>query len=721
MRELIKKSVTSLRNEGIGGFLQRTKGYVARRARHRHRKVVHAYVDVLFINGCPLLHPYRYRVQHQREQLAMAGITSDEVYYTELCSELVYRCRAVIIYRCNITPDLKQLVQRAKELNKSVFYDIDDLVIDTRYTDTIPYVCSMPAKEKASYDEGVRSYCAAMQLCDAVITTTEGMAEELAHYMPEVFVNRNTVSEAIVDLSEKAREKRAKREVSDTVTLGYFSGSITHNDDVAMILPVLIRILQVYPQVRLLLVGELDLPEELESYRTQVIFKSFVEWQQLPELIAQADINLVPLCDTVFNAAKSENKWVEAALVGVPTVASDVGALHRMIEHGRTGYLCVSRKDWEQALAELIEHPEQRDVIGMAAHDYVSEHCTTVRTGGGLRSFLLSHRKPNLAMVLPAFAISGGVLVALKHVDILRTHGYDVTVINIDKSKDAPDIIPWDHDCATLLAENTNFLAPFDKAVATMWLTVGFLDKLRVRDKYYLVQNYETNFYPCGISERWQANATYWRDDLRYLTISRWCEGWLRDEFGQTSRYAPNGLDNREFEPVERDWSGRIRILVEGDSAFAYKNVDESFHIVDLLPQDRFEIWYVSYNAKPKKWYRVDKFFQKVPYDEMPTLYRQCHILLKTSILESFSYPPLEMMATGGMVVARPNEGNREYLKHEVNCLLYDPEDINSAVQAIHRLVEDNNLRERLCDRGFAVADSRDWSKCEESILSLYE
>ena len=92
-------------------------------------------------------------------------------------------------------------------------------------------------------------------------------------------------------------------------------------------------------------------------------------------------------------------------------------------------------------------------------------------------------------------------------------------------------------------------------------------------------------------------------------------------------------------------------MLVEGNSDDYYKNVDESFHITNQLPADRFEVWYMSYQGKPKDWYRVDRFLHKVPYSQVPDVYRQCHILIKSSILESFSYPPLEMMATGGCVV----------------------------------------------------------------------
>lgn len=133
-----------------------------------------------------------------------------------------------------------------------------------------------------------------MQLCDAVITTTEGMATELSHYMSEVFINRNTASERMYELSEKAVYKRdvlpsvkenalpkwlkrdeyaqalkqaERRQAS--IRIGYFSGSITHTDDFEMILPAIVRILKENPQVELHIVGELELPEELQAYKNR--------------------------------------------------------------------------------------------------------------------------------------------------------------------------------------------------------------------------------------------------------------------------------------------------------------------------------------------------------------------------------------------------------------------------------------------------------------------
>ena len=171
---------------------------------------------------------------------------------------------------------------------------------------------------------------------------------------------------------------------------------------------------------------------------------------------------------------------------------------------------------------------------------------------------------------------------------------------------------------------------------------------------------------------------------------------------------------------VESFQAALIIILIEGDSKSEYKNVDEAFRIAALLPKDRYVIWYVSYNGGAKDWYRVDRYLHRVPHADMPQLYQKCHILLKTSILESFSYPPLEMMATGGFAVVQENDGNREYLADGENCLFYDPSDLSTAVTDIGRIADDPALRERLKQGGQKTVAARDWAHCEEAVLALY-
>ena len=207
---------------------------------------------------------------------------------------------------------------------------------------------------------------------------------------------------------------------------------------------------------------------------------------------------------------------------------------------------------------------------------------------------------------------------------------------------------------------------------------------------------------------------------VQFLTISKWCQKWLKEKYEKEARYVPNGIHLNNYIGEKRNFEGKIRILIEGDCGVYYKNVDESFKITNQLDRNKFEVWYLSYNAKPKDWYKVDKFFNKVPFEEVSKIYKSCHILLKTSILESFSYPPLEMMATGGYVVAIPNGGNVEYLKHEGNCLLYKAGNIEEGVKAINRICKDEILRDKLYKNGIDTARRRDWSFLQNDILKFY-
>ena len=753
---LCKKSLNYFREEGIAGLIERINVYKGGGGKHssHHMTYVpmmaksHTFKDVLFINGCAptVPHPPRYRISHQREQLAANNISSDEVYYENLDLDLVRYYRVFVIFRCPYIDIIGEFIKCARDLNKPVLYDIDDLVIDTKYTDTIPFVARFDAESKHGYDDGVIRMGKTMMLCDAVITTTEGMATELSSYIPEIFINRNTVSERMYELSEKAIQKRdiipnmdedaiptwlkrndylqalkaAEKRRNSGLRIGYFSGSITHSEDFQMILPAVTRILSENPEVELHIVGELEVPKELQGYSKRIIATPFTEWEKLPDLIASVDINLAPITKSIFNEAKSENKWVEAAFVKVPTVASNIGAFKRMIQHNETGLLCETIEEWYQALNVLIHNETERKRIAESAYQFVKENCLTIHTGEKLTAFIRSKFTTNIAFVLPSTNISGGVLVALRHLVFLKRAGFDAFIINEDRKNGYLSF--EDEEIPVISMNDTEFIGIIDKAVATMWKTLDFLEgNKKIKECYYLVQNYETDFYEANNPLRIMAERTYHPNfEVIYLTISKWCEKWLNEKYGKIATYMPNGIDCDCFYPITRKFDGKIRILIEGDSSVYYKNVDESFRIVEKLDKNKYEIWYLSYFGTPKAWYYVDEFYNRIPYEKVADIYRQCHILLKSSVLESFSYPPLEMMATGGFVVVTPNGGNVEFLRDRENCLLYPQGDIDAALSAIEEISSNNELRTILYHGGISTAKTRSWNNIEESIVKAY-
>lgn len=749
---LAEKSVRALKAGGVKELVRRTRYYLGRQdvsiqASIQVDSPEKYYMDVLFINGCYLPHPSRYRVTHQREQLLAGNITSNEVFYTDLTLDLVRNYRVFIFYRCPFTEVVGKFIKLAKKLNKTVLFDIDDLVIDKKYTSTIKYLSTMTETERETYNNGVELIKKTLCMCDAAITTTERLAKELKQYVPEVYINRNVASDRMLQISEwaaydrdilpykkmeeingnealrtykKACELKQKREKGG-IRLGYFSGSITHNDDFEMILPVIEKVMKRYENLELWIVGELNIPDQLKKYKDRIISSAFVAWEELPRLIASVDINLAPLEKSIFNEAKSENKWVEAALVRVPTIASKVGAFDKMIESGVTGILCETEADWEKELIRLIEDKEYRKLIAENAYKYTKRNCVAIYTAYGITEFIKKKMMPNIVFVLPTLQISGGFLVVLKHCEILKKTGLDVTIFN-DGYEQEKYVKTDTTQIPVISRKDTGIYGSIDKAVATLYSTVDFLTLYpNIKERFYLVQGFETDFCQAGEYLRFRANQTYFSCvDMKYITISKWCQKWLKEQYGKDAAYAPNGIEISRFQPRRRSMEGKIRILVEGNSDDYYKNVDESFRIIELLDKEKYEICYMSYQGKAKDWYRVDKLLHKVPNKEVAKVYSQCDILLKTSILESFSYPPLEMMATGGFVVVAPNEGNIEYLKDGYNCLFYERGNLKTAVKAIERILTDKELRNELYEGGIITAEKRNWNLLKEEIISMY-
>lgn len=714
MSNLMRKTLSTLKNEGVVSLTNKTYNYIRYRVTNKYR---YYYNDILIINGCTLPHPQRYRVDHQVEQLLASGVATDRINYTDLTMDKLKYYRGFIFYRCPITPTIEEFITTAKKENKTVFFDIDDLVIDKKYTKTIKYLETMSKEEKNLYDDGVERMQKTLRMCDYAITTTERLAEELKNYVSEVYINRNVASETMVELSESARKNKQSH---DDVIIGYLSGSITHNPDIEYVKPALIKIMNKYKNTKLKLVGEIELPDDLKEFQDRIIVEPFVDWQKLPEIIASIDINLAPLEDSIFNEAKSENKWLEAALVKTVTLASDLGAFHQMINDGVDGILFKNEKDFEKKLEKLVKDNKYREEIATNAYNRVIKNNVTTYSGHGLAKFIKSKLHKNIAFVLPTTNISGGVNVVIRHIGMLKKQGYDVTVINMDDND--TDIESRWGTVRVLKKHKTKFNGYFDTMVATLWATLDFIKKYpNVKNRMYLVQNYETDFADFGKFMRIEANATYEDETgVKYLTISKWCENWLKEKFEKECKYAPNGIDLQQFEFKKRNFKGKIKILVEGNSDDYYKNVDESFKIVEKLDKKKYEIHFLSYQGTPKKWYYVDKFMHKVPYSKVGKVYQEADILIKSSILESFSYPPLEMMATGGLVVVAPNGGNIEYIKDEENCLFYEPGNINDAVEKIERLAKDSKLRDKLIKGGVNTSKAREWKKIEKKIIELY-
>lgn len=315
----------------------------------------------------------RYRVDHLREQLLRYGIQSECMETAQVPLSQVGRYKWLILYRCELTARIRRVIRTANESGASIWYSTDDMVFDYEAVRGLDFVRQT---EYRNFEERCRRNYECMRECDGVLVSTETLRQEVLKRFPgkSVLLHRNAASYEMVALSQK--ELQMKRMEKEEILLGYFSGSSTHNADFSLIEPVLLDLLKTHPEVRLRIVGVLELSNEFDAVQKQIERMPFLPWTQLPGLLAEVDINLMPLQSTVFHACKSENKWLEASLVKTPTIASYNAELARVIQAGETGILCRNRQEWTETLHTLVEDPEARKAIGTKAYEAAIQQTT---------------------------------------------------------------------------------------------------------------------------------------------------------------------------------------------------------------------------------------------------------------------------------------------------------------------------------------------------------
>jgi len=112
------------------------------------------------------------------------------------------------------------------------------------------------------------------------------------------------------------------------------------------------------------------------------------------------------------------------------------------------------------------------------------------------------------------------------------------------------------------------------------------------------------------------------------------------------------------------------------------------------------------------------RFLGRVSDHELITLYSLADVFAFPSFSEGFGIPPLEAMACGAPVITSNTSSLPEVAGDA--ALLVDPHDVKALGHAITRLLEDEQLREELRQKGYQRARQYTWSASASKMLSVY-
>jgi len=112
------------------------------------------------------------------------------------------------------------------------------------------------------------------------------------------------------------------------------------------------------------------------------------------------------------------------------------------------------------------------------------------------------------------------------------------------------------------------------------------------------------------------------------------------------------------------------------------------------------------------------RFLGFVPIDVLRIFYDTAKIFVFPSLYEGFGLPPLEAMAAGTPVVT----SNASSLPEVVGdaAVLVNPENVFEIMHALHRVLLDQPLRERLKERSYRQAHRFSWELSAQRILQVY-
>lgn len=225
----------------------------------------------------------------------------------------------------------------------------------------------------------------AFRTADAIVVVSEKLREELEEYgVPsnKISVNPNGADPERFNPARDASGVRRRHGLEGMIVVG-FIGSMVPWHGVPNLLDAAREICSKHPQVRFLIVGAWDkdraMVKRAQEYGIgdKVVFTGPVSLDEAPLYINAMDIAAAPYADPT-QVYGSSTKCIEYMAAGRAVIASRLGQMADMIQHGVSGILVTpgDSRDLTNAILYLIDKPDVRAQIGAAARKVVLERYT---------------------------------------------------------------------------------------------------------------------------------------------------------------------------------------------------------------------------------------------------------------------------------------------------------------------------------------------------------
>jgi len=258
----------------------------------------------------------------------------------------------------------------------------------------IPYVLEVNAP--ILYERGIyHSYfsCKIEEISEKVLFSRANRIIVVSNVLKNYVMSKNIPSEKVIVVPNGANEKLLNPNISgkkirkkynlENKRIICFSGSLDQEwQGIDEILKSAEMISSIDPTIYFLIIGDLKEQDQTKNSPQNVIFTGAINHSDLPNYLAAADILLAPYkLKEQFKEIGFYNspvKLFEYMAMGKPIIASNIGQISEVIEHGKTGLLIEpgNYQELTSNILTLFENKQLREELGVNAREELVRNYT---------------------------------------------------------------------------------------------------------------------------------------------------------------------------------------------------------------------------------------------------------------------------------------------------------------------------------------------------------
>lgn len=354
---------------------------------------------------------------------------------------------------------------------------------------------------------------------------------------------------------------------------------------------------------------------------------------------------------------------------------------------------------------------------------YMRQRCSEIKEMSALRSEVQLHfAGKRVLFLLPVTSACGGGNIVLLEAECMRAMGVDVWIANLESNrflfeKNHPDIqVP-----ALYLKTSEDLMkiaVDFDAVIATLYLTVFWMNPLRKLDRCpalgYYIQDFEPDFFTVGSVDYQIALTSYTViPELRLFTKTNWNQQVLIDKAGVLASVIGPSLDVDRFHPspIVHAHTQIINILAMVRPSSPRRGPEMTMRVLNRLVQrfgKRIRVTIFGVNPNDAEFLTYPHNFEYRNLGEINTqrvavALSNTDIFIDCSIFQAMGLTAMEAMASGVAVVGPINGGLKEIINDGYNGILVDTQHEDSIFAAVVKLITDNELRTKIQSNALEV------------------